>query len=35
MLLELGDASHYRSQWSWYQNGKETWMEDVSWERVR
>lgn len=35
MLLEFGDARHYRSQWSWYQNGKESWMEDVSWERVR
>jgi len=27
------DDSHVRSQWTWYQNGKESWMEEIALER--
>lgn len=35
MILELIDDNRFQSRWTWYQNGKETWMEDIRYERVR
>ena len=35
MLLELVDENQFKSRWTWYQDGKETWMEDIRYERVR
>jgi hypothetical protein len=35
MLLHLRDERHFDSRWTWYQDGKETWMEDIRYERVK
>lgn len=29
------DADHFTSQWTWYQDGKESWMEEIVHERVK
>jgi hypothetical protein len=29
------DANHFVSQWTWYQDGKEQWMEQITHRRVR
>ena len=29
------DADHFTSQWTWYQDGKESWMEEIVHARVR
>jgi hypothetical protein len=29
------DPDHFSSQWTWFQGGKETWMEEIKSERVR
>ena len=34
MVLRFGDARHFRSRWTWYQAGKERWLEDIEYERV-
>jgi predicted enzyme related to lactoylglutathione lyase len=34
-LFRFIDDSHFTSQWTWYQNGKESWMEEVRLERLR
>jgi hypothetical protein len=34
MELRFGDASHFRSRWTWYQDGRETWFEEVEYERT-
>jgi hypothetical protein len=27
------DDDHFSSQWTWYQDGKESWMEEIKLER--
>jgi hypothetical protein len=34
VILRLHDASHFSSRWTWYQDGKESWLEDIRYERV-
>ena len=29
------DEDHFTTQWTWYQNGKESWMEEIRMERKR
>jgi hypothetical protein len=29
------DDDHYTSQWTWYQDGKENWMEEIKHERIK
>jgi hypothetical protein len=35
VILRLDDGGHFSSRWTWYQNGKESWLEDIRYERVR
>lgn len=32
-VFEFVDADHFRDQWTWYQDGKESWMEQVEYVR--
>ncbi len=34
MVLRFGDARHFHARWTWYQAGRERWLEDVEYERV-
>ncbi|HVG28539.1 MAG TPA: hypothetical protein VM864_02360 [Pyrinomonadaceae bacterium] len=34
-IFRFHDDDHVSSQWTWYQNGKEQWMEDIKLERQR
>lgn len=34
VIFRFRDDSHLTSQWTWYQNGKESWMEEIQLERV-
>ena len=34
VVLTFVDENHFTEQWSWYENGKEQWMESVTNERV-
>jgi len=34
-LYRLGDDDSFSSQWTWYQDGKESWMEEIQYRRVR
>lgn len=34
-LFRLIDANHFTTTWTWYQDGKETWSEELTYARVR
>lgn len=34
LVMRFIDDSHYSSQWTWYQDGKESWMEEIRRERA-
>jgi hypothetical protein len=34
VIIRFVDDNHTISQWSWYQNGKENWMEEIQLERL-
>jgi hypothetical protein len=34
VVMTFSDDNHFSERWSWYQNGKEQWMESVQNERV-
>jgi predicted enzyme related to lactoylglutathione lyase len=34
-IYELIDADRFTSRWTWYEDGKESWMEEIVYERVR
>lgn len=34
-VFELGDGSRFKSRWSWFQEGREQWMEEIAYERKR
>jgi hypothetical protein len=33
--LRFEDADHFSSRWTWYENGREKWLEDIRYERAR
>jgi catechol 2,3-dioxygenase-like lactoylglutathione lyase family enzyme len=33
VVFRFADADHFTAQWSWYQDGKESWMEDIEHRR--
>lgn len=35
LVLKIPDAEHYTARWTWYQNGQESWMEEIRHTRVR
>ena len=35
VVFDFQDADHFASRWSFYRNGREDWMEEVRYERVR
>lgn len=34
-LFQFRDDSHFTSRWTWFQDGKESWMEEIVYERER
>lgn len=34
LVVRFRDRDHYSTRWTWYQDGKETWLEDIHYERV-
>jgi hypothetical protein len=34
-VIKLDSADAYRSRWTWYQDGKESWMEDIEHRRAK
>jgi hypothetical protein len=34
VVFRFADADHFTSRWSWYQDGKESWMEDIEHRRL-
>lgn len=34
VIFQFKDDDHYTSQWTWYQDGQEKWMEEIVYERV-
>jgi hypothetical protein len=32
-VFRFADDNHFGSQWTWYQDGKESWMEEIKCER--
>jgi hypothetical protein len=32
---QFEDADHFTSQWSFYKDGREDWMEEIHYERIR
>lgn len=34
VIFRFDDTDHFSHRWTWYQNGKESWMEEISSERV-
>ena len=34
VIIRFLDDNHTTSQWTWYQNGKENWMEEIQLERI-
>jgi len=34
-IFKLTDQDHFTTTWSWYQDGKEKWMEELTYARVR
>lgn len=35
VVIRLTDPDHFSSRWTWYQDGKEDWMEDIEHRRVK
>ncbi len=35
MVLHLVDADHFTTHWTWYENGKESWLDEIKFERTR
>ena len=35
VVIRFVDKDTYRSQWTWFQNGKEKWMEDFTYRRTK
>ena len=35
LIVQFLDDDHVTNQWTWYQNGKESWMEQIKLERLR
>jgi hypothetical protein len=35
LILDFVDVDHFISQWSWYQDGKERWLEEIKYERIK
>ena len=35
LVMTFPDSDHFTSHWTWYQKGKEEWMEKIEHERVR
>ncbi len=35
VVMTFTDPNHYRSRWTWYQNGAERWMEEIERTRVK
>lgn len=35
VVIRLVDDDHFTSQWTWYQAGKEQWLEEIRYERKK
>jgi hypothetical protein len=35
VIINFVDDTHFTSQWTWYQDGKEQWLEEIRYERVK
>ncbi len=35
LVVRFQDRDHYSTRWTWYHDGKETWLEDIHYERVK
>jgi hypothetical protein len=35
VVFQFIDDDHFSSQWTWYQNGEEKWMEEIKHERIK
>lgn len=35
VVISFVDDTHFTSQWTWYQDGKEKWLEEIKYERVK
>jgi hypothetical protein len=35
VIINFVDNTHFTSQWTWYQDGKEQWLEEIKYERVK
>ena len=35
VIYRFIDDNHYSSQWTWFANGKETWLENIEYERLQ
>lgn len=35
LVMRFVDANHYSSRWTWYQDGKQSWMEEIKYERMQ
>lgn len=35
VIISFVDDTHFTSQWTWYQDGKERWLEEIKYERVK
>lgn len=35
VVMKLTDKDHFSSRWTWYQDGKENWMEDIEHRRAK
>ncbi len=34
MVLHLVDADHFTTHWTWYENGKESWLDEIKYQRT-
>ena len=34
VVVRFIDGAHFSSQWTWYQDGKERWLEEIAYRRV-
>jgi len=35
VLVRFEDSTHFTERWTWYQDGQESWMEEIRYERVK
>lgn len=35
VIINFIDDDHFASKWTWYQNAKETWLEEIKYERIK